>query len=613
MHGSGPGDEHSADPVGNPWDDGTPTERVVSLTKRHEGAEPGAADPSPVAVTALAVLDRPLGDGDGNEDLDGPLLLHRPSARYDDVDERPDRSDVVAVGEVPPLERPVGRRRFRQPAPPTDRLRGWIVTAVITAIGAVVRFWNLGAITDGGTPIFDEKYYALNAYEMTRLGGIEENPAYGLVVHPPLGKQLIAIGEMLFGYNGFGWRFASAVAGTICILLIIRVARRLTGSTLLGGIAGILLICDGVSHVNARVALLDVFQELFVLAAFACLLVDRAQVRDRLARAVAEGAPGLDSPYGIKLGARWWRFGTGLTLGLATSIKWSGIYWIAFFGVMSIIWDILARREAGVRRPVLGTVRRDLLPSLWSYVVIGIGTYIASWWAWFRSVSGWARSNYVADTQDWDSQTLHSIANLWHNTLWQWTWKMLDFHSNLLTPTNPADRHPWESKPWTWPMGTRPVLYYAPADAPAPGCGDGVQNCVRRIFLIGTPMMWWIALFVLGWALWRAIGRLDWRYMAVLVGYGAGYLPWFVNLDRQMYFFYATPFAPFLILGIVLMLGDILGSRRFGVERRMLSLGVVALYVGLVVANFIWLWPILNGVPITPEHLRMETWIPSWG
>ncbi len=372
-------------------------------------------------------------------------------------------------------------------------------------------------------------------------------------------------------------------------------ARRLTGSTLLGGVAGILLICDGVSHVNARVALLDVFQELFVLAAFACLLVvDRAQVRERLARAVGDGAPGMGSAAGIELGARWWRFGTGLMLGLATSIKWSGIYWIAFFGVLSILWDILARRQAGARRPVLGTARRDLLPSLWSYAVIGIGTYIASWWAWLRSVSASARSNYVSDSPDWKSQTLHSIAGLWHNTLWQWTWKMLDFHSHLLSPgapgaadPNPKNRHPWESKPWSWPMGTRPVLYYRPADKQAPGCGDG--------------------------ALWRAIGRLDWRYAAVLVGYSAGYLPWFANLDRQMYFVYATPFAPFLVLGIVLVLGDVLGSRRFSVERRMLSLGVVALYVGLVVANFIWLWPILNGDPMTIDRLHMETWLPSWG
>ena len=48
-------------------------------------------------------------------------------------------------------------------------------------------------------------------------------------------------------------------------------------------------------------------------------------------------------------------------------------------------------------------------------------------------------------------------------------------------------------------------------------------------------------------------------------------------------------------------------------ERRLTSVAVVAIYVGLVVANFIWLWPILNGDPITPDRLQMETWLPSWG
>jgi dolichyl-phosphate-mannose--protein O-mannosyl transferase len=39
---------------------------------------------------------------------------------------------------------------------------------------------------------------------------------------------------------------------------------------------------------------------------------------------------------------------------------------------------------------------------------------------------------------------------------------------------------------------------------------------------------------------------------------------------------------------------------------------VVALYVGLVVANFAWLWPILNGDPISAAHWQAELWLPSW-
>lgn len=560
-------------------------------------------------------------------------LLRGPSVELvEETDPKQARPDpargVVPIGAVPDLQPPVLPLRRRLPGMPVDRLRGWIVTLGLTAIGAVIRLWHLGSASDGGTagsvgtPLFDEKYYAVQAAEVVRNGGVEDNQAFGVIVHPPLGKQLIGLGEMLLGYNPTGWRISSAVAGIFCIFLIIRVVRRMTRSTLLGGIAGVLLICDSVSHVMARTSLLDIFQEVFVLAAFSCLIADRDQVRARLRSSIAD--PSLFLPTrgpsfwrrwgdqaGAALGARWWRFGCGFFLGLTTAVKWSGLYWILGFGILSVIWDITARRESGVRSPVGAVVRRDLFPSLWSLFVVPMATYVASWWAWFGSEDAFPRHVLTANTENWSqSPLLLKIAQLWDNSLWQWTWKMLDFHSHLLTPTVVANRHPWESKPWTWPLGTRPVLTYLSSGQT---CSSGQTDCVGRIFIIALPMMWWLSLFVAAWALWKAIGRLDWRYAAVLVGYGSGYIPWFLNLDRQMYFFYVTPLAPFLVIGISLVLGDILGRAKVGVERRYLSVAVVAVYVGLVVADFVFMLPILNGSPITQDRLNMEMWLPSWG
>ncbi len=549
----------------------------------------------------------------------------------DDADPRQARidpaADVVAIGEVPPIERPIRPEGRKLPAPPTDRLRGWVTTILLTVVGGFTRIWHVGGATDNGTPLFDEKYYAVQAAEVARNNGVEDNQAYGVVVHPPLGKQLIALGEKLMGYTPTGWRLASVIAGTIVILMMVRVVRRMTRSTMMGAIAGILIICDSVSYVQARTALLDVFQELFVLAAFCCLVADRDQVRARLnASITGDFLPspagrlrkiwsGWGDRAGIALGARWWRFGCGFFMGLTMAIKYSGVYWIAAFGVLSVIWDITARREIGIRHPVRAVIRRDLFPSLWSLAVIPFATYIASWWAWLFSEDAFPRHVLIGDASnrgDWHGGGIwYALSGLWKNSLWQWTWKMLDFHSTLDTPVDPSQRHPWESKPWSWPIGTRPVLYYAPPNGT--GCGAGRTDCVQRIFLLGTPALWWISLFVCGWALWRCIARLDWRYAAVLVGYGAGYLPWFFNLNRQMYFFYVTPLAPFLVIAICLVLGDVLNRARVGVERRYLSVGIVALYIGLVVANFVWLLPMLNGTSITPEQLNMETWLPSWG
>ena len=126
------------------------------------------------------------------------------------------------------------------------------------------------------------------------------------------------------------------------MLLVVRIGRRISRSTLVGGIAGLLLVADGVSFVAARTALLDGFLVVFVVAAFGCLIVDRDQVRERMHVALLEGRIG-ETPWGPRLGVRWWRFGAGVLLGLACATKWSGLYFVAFFGVMTLAFDIAAR------------------------------------------------------------------------------------------------------------------------------------------------------------------------------------------------------------------------------------------------------------------------------
>jgi dolichyl-phosphate-mannose-protein mannosyltransferase len=484
---------------------------------------------------------------------------------------------------------------------PTDRLRGWLVAGFLAIFGGFIRLQNLGFPTDKGTPVFDEKHYVPQAWEFLRNGGYEDNPAYELTVHPPFGKQLIAIGEWLFGYNAWGWRFVAALCGALMILMITRIARRLTRSTLLGGIAGVLLICDGVSHVQSRMGMLDIFLAFFVLMAFGCLLLDRDQVRKRLAVAVREGWA-TESRYGPWLGFRWWRFLAGVSLGLACGSKWSAVFFIAAFGLLTVFWDATARRAAGIERPWLGSLGKDMLPGLWAFVVVALLVYLSTWWGWYMSETGVDR--YLAD--ETNHQGWYDFVPTALRSLWQYSGNVLNFHENLKTPA--TGQHPWESKPWTWPMGLRPMLYYY--DGGTVSCGE--QRCVSATMLIGTPALWWVSLPVLGWGLWRMIARLDWRYTAVVVAYLAALLPWFMNLDRQMYFFYATPMAAFLVLGIVLVLGQIMGAAREGYERRGTGLLVVALYVGIVVANFVWLWPILNGDSITETRWQQELWLPSW-
>ncbi|GAA1397528.1 phospholipid carrier-dependent glycosyltransferase [Pseudonocardia kongjuensis] len=506
-------------------------------------------------------------------------------------------------GTPPPLRRadPGPAARLGAP-PPADRLRGWLVTAGIVLLAALLRFYELGEPTDRGTPVFDEKHYVPQAWEMVRNGGVENNPGYEKIVHPPLGKQLIALGQMAFGYDGVGWRVAAALAGVLTVLLVVRAGRRLTRSSALGGLAGLLLIADGLSHVQSRMGMLDVFAALFVVAGFAALLCDRDDVRARMARVVAQGRVG-DTPFGPRWGVRWWRLTAGVCLGLACAVKWSGSYYVAAFGVLCVLWDVSLRRRAGVARPWAGTVVRDLAPALWALALVPVVTYIASWWAWFGSETGIDRHQVGREIGTggpfaWVPDALRS--------LWYYHGQALAFHENLTTGS--AGQHPWESKPWTWPMGLRPMLYRYSDEA----TGCGATECVSAVMLIGTPALWWASIPVLLWGLWRAVTRVDWRWTAVLVGYGAGFLPWFLNLDRQMYFFYMMPVAPFLVLAATLAMGQLLGHAGQSERRRRTGLLVVSAWLALILVNFVWLWPILVGDPITPDHWQAQLWLPSW-
>jgi dolichyl-phosphate-mannose--protein O-mannosyl transferase len=301
---------------------------------------------------------------------------------------------------------------------------------------------------------------------------------------------------------------------------------------------------------------------------------------------------------------RWWRFGAGVLLGLACATKWSGLYFVVFFGLMSLGFDVSARRQYRVLRPWLGTIRRDLIPTGYALSLIPFATYLASYAPWFASETAIDRHEVG---QSIGLQTKFPLPDA-IRSLWHYTAKAYEFHAGL---TNSAGNyHPWESKPWAWPMSLRPVLY-AIDQQNVPGCG--AQSCVKAVMLVGTPAMWWLAVPVLGYACWRTFVRRDWRYAAVLVGYCAGWLPWFADIDRQMYFFYAATMGPFLAMMIALILGDILYKpSNKNAERRTLGLIAVSCYIALALTNFAWLFPVLTGQPISQATWNMEIWLPSW-
>src|SRR5690606_6970243 len=147
------------------------------------------------------------------------------------------------------------------------------------------------------------------------------------VVHPYVGKWLIAQGIRLLGMEPVGWRLATALAGVVTVVLVARIGRRLFRSTLLGCAAGLFVAVDGLSIVMSRTAVLDGILTMFIVAAFGCLLVDRDRVRVRYADwATSRVLAGDQLGDGPVFGWRPWRIAAAIALGLACGTKWSGGY-----------------------------------------------------------------------------------------------------------------------------------------------------------------------------------------------------------------------------------------------------------------------------------------------
>ncbi len=498
------------------------------------------------------------------------------------------------------------------------RWSGWLGPVAVAVFAGALRFTDLG---QPHAIIFDETYYAKDAYALWH-GGYEiswpeeantlimtpgaavpyrSTPSY--VVHPPVGKWIIGAGEQLFGMNPFGWRFAVALLGTLSVLMLARIARRMFRSTLLGCVAGLLLSVDGLHLVLSRAALLDLVVMFWIVAAFGFLLLDRDRTRGLLARRLG-GVEDAALAQRLGLGWRPYRIAAGVCVGLTCATKWSGLYVAAAFGVMTVLWDVGARRLAGAPRPYRAVLARDVVPAFVSVVVVSAAVYLASWWGWFASSNapgkgGWGRDWAVGRSTDypWIPEGLRA--------LWHYHSTVYEFHTHL------SDPHTYQSNPWSWLVLGRPVSFYY--ESPKLGqAGCTAADCAREVLGIGTPLLWWTAVVALAYCLWRWAARRDWRAGALLCGLAAGYLPWFAYQQRTIFLFYAVVFVPFLVLAVTMLVGALIGPPGASRDRRIIGAATAGLLVLLIVWNFLFFFPLFTGRTIPLEDWRRRMWFNSW-
>ncbi|WP_243395147.1 dolichyl-phosphate-mannose--protein mannosyltransferase [Nocardioides currus] len=526
-----------------------------------------------------------------------------------------------AAGSEVPTAQERAKPRWRT----EDPVVGWTGALALTALAFFLRWWKLG------TPhqfSFDETYYAKDAWSMLGNGYVRkyvedadktilngqpkglwlDEPS--MVVHPEVGKWIIALGEKAFGMDPFGWRIAAAVVGSLMVLLMCRFVRRVTGSTALGLVGGLLLAADGLQLVLSRLALLDIFLAFFILLGVHCVVADRQWFRARLARGATRAL------------FRPWLIAAGVAFGLAVGTKWTALFPLAAFGVLLAVWNLGARRSFGDPRALPKALLVDGPVAFASLVLVALVVYVTSWTGWMMHAGEYERvlSNTQYTTYDggkqWatatepDATGFGEVTQSLHS-LWDYHQDVYAFHSHFLNDSS----HVYASRPIGWLVMSRPVGVDAQLDIQPgqQGCDAPTgSTCLRQVLLLGNPLIWWAGTIALAFALVRWLGGRDWRFGVAIMGVASTWLPWLLYDDRPIFIFYMIATLPFLVLGLTLALGSIIGSSNVPTPRRTAGVVIAGSYVVMTVFAFAWFWPVWTDQLITHEEWMRRIWFTRW-
>ena len=342
-------------------------------------------------------------------------------------------------------------------------------------------------LTIPSAPFFDEVHYLPAARAFLTL----EKPLN--LEHPPLAKQIIALGIALFGDRPFGWRVMSVLFGTLALFAAMR-AMWLTGRAGPASVlTGLFVATNFLLFVHARIAMLDVFMVSFAMVA-AWMIVGTWRQNET---------------------ARWRLAIGGVALGAAMACKWNAVPLAMLPGFAFLA---IRARAAGI----------GFLTSTRHPPIRGMALWEAALWLGALPLAVYALTFVPYNGFDNLSYAHFGVATL-HGT-------MLEMQGQVLKA------HPYQSVWWQWLFNLRAIWYLYEV-------ADGAQ---RAVMLIGNPVTMLAGLPALVWCLWAGVRqqRRDCLGVAVLFMVSLGF--WVVAPKPvQFYFHYFLP-AMFLSAALAL-------------------------------------------------------------
>jgi dolichyl-phosphate-mannose-protein mannosyltransferase len=499
------------------------------------------------------------------------------------------------------------------------RLYAWGAPAIVVVVAAFTRLFNLGA---PHSLVFDETFYVKDSWTLWNLGysaswPVDADKSFNVgltdiyestgsfVVHPPLAKWIIGLGMEAFGpESSVGWRISTAVVGVLAVVLLMLIAKKLFDSTLLAVLAGGLFAIEGNAIVMSRVALLDNYVMFFALLGFGAILLDRGWTERRLARWITQRTQaGRGTDWGPSLWWRPWLMAAGLAFGLTSAVKWSGFYFLAAFAIYSVVVDALARRRAGVFFWGSGTLLRQAPVSFLLTVPIAAVAHMSTWISWFTTDNGYYRHWAEEAGNAWSGAL--SWVPLSVQSWWHYQASVYAYHVGEMRP------HSYQANPLTWLFMVRPTsMFYQSSSLGENGCDYDV--CGASITGLANPLIWWAATAAVFYLVYRLARYREWRVGLILMGMAAGYLPWLGYLQRTVFQFYTIAFEPYMILGLVFVIGLVLGRKSAPPWRRDQGIRVVAVFLVLATLTSVFFWPLWTGMQLDIRWMQAHWWLPTW-
>ncbi|MCL1999192.1 MAG: phospholipid carrier-dependent glycosyltransferase [Turicibacter sp.] len=392
---------------------------------------------------------------------------------------------------------------------------------------------------------FDEIYHARTGYEFLHGLRVFET------THPPMGKNFIAMGISAFGMTPFGWRFAGTLAGVLMIPLMYLFGKTMFESHFWGMFAAVVFAFDFMPFVQTRIATIDSYVTLFIIASYLCMFIYTKQVL----------GSSLVKPL-------LWLLGSGLFIGLAIASKWQGIY--ALIGlpfIFFISWFALYKQNR----------RNAWITFGWCFaffIAIPLTVYLLSYIPFV----------YASESDG------GFLSMVWANQV-----HMFTYHAGL------EEGHPFASNWWEWPLLIRPIFYYTTTlslgSAPFAEVRQGISS-------FGSPAVWWTGIVALFYAVF-SLKKANFREPTIiflLIAYAAQFVPW-IFVSRATFIYHYFPSLPFVVLLIAFMFRDYFAEKS----------RVPIIYAGAVVSLFMLFRPVLAGVPVTIGFVEtFLRWLPAW-